>query len=204
MSRIRFLEQLASDGRVTVAPPDAETATPDQIEALLAAQDRLARAEMPRGAPPLDLAAARYGLELLYSACQLLVYRDLGAELLRSVEIAPPASPGSVGSQHLAVDLTLRFLPDVLRLARAASPDDPLVQHLCVLGRAWPLSSVGIRNLGEVDPVPLKTDPVVWQIYVERVVGRRDHTRAQHPLVQTTLREWVGEHSDLLAGMLPL
>ncbi|RPI81627.1 MAG: hypothetical protein EHM42_10380 [Planctomycetaceae bacterium] len=199
MSRVRFIEQLASDGRVIVAPPGEDATDPSAIDAALTALDQLARTDLPAGLPEFDLPAARHGQELLYRACQFLAFRDLDPELID--QALPVVAESATAARHLSIDVVLRFLPDVLRLARAASPDDPLVTRLRLLARLWPLSSVGIPDLGPVDSKALHADPAVWQVYVERIVARGDASRAAHPLVRQTLCDWAGGHPELLRGL---
>ena len=41
------------------------------------------------------------------------------------------------------VDLTFRYLPDLLQLAKGLAPGDALVAQLKATARQWPLSLVG-------------------------------------------------------------
>src|SRR5262249_8722193 len=96
-----------------------------------------------------------------------------------------------------SVDLTYRFLPDVLRLARAASPNDPLVEILRGWGRDWPLSSVGIANLNQLDPTSFISDRCLRQLYVDRILREDDVSRLDDPKTRQAVLAAIGKHSKL-------
>ena len=82
--------------------------------------------------------------------------------------------PGSplTPSHHLSADLTLRYLPQVLRRARGLDPSDPLVAQLANVLRTWPLSGV-LSDVEEGPLVPLDFGghPGLMLLYAERLVG---------------------------------
>jgi hypothetical protein len=75
-------------------------------------------------------------------------------------------------SQHLSADLTLRYLPQVLRRARGLDPSDPLVKRLADVLRQWPLSGV-LSDLDEAPSGPLAfgSHPGLLLLYAERLSG---------------------------------
>ena len=95
--------------------------------------------------PQIACAAA----EFLRQASWALVSRD---ERLTDLEkrLKMPDSP-LTPAQHLSADLTLRYLPQVLRAARGLDPSDPLVAAARERPRRWPLSGV----LSDVEEGPL-------------------------------------------------
>ncbi len=96
--------------------------------------------------PEIACAAA----EFLRQSSWALVNRD---ERMTELEkrLKMPGSP-LTPSQHLSADLTLRYLPQVLRRARGLDPADPLVAQLANVLRTWPLSGV----LSDVDDGPAR------------------------------------------------
>lgn len=50
-------------------------------------------------------------------------------------------------SIHYSVDLFFRFLPDFVRLAKAASMEDPLIDRLKQWAVIWPVSGMGVPNV---------------------------------------------------------
>jgi len=70
------------------------------------------------------------------------------------------------------------------------------VAELCRLAREWPLSSVGVRDLGgQCDPAQLTEiagHASLRQLYTDRIVARRDLGRLGHPGVREGVREALG------------
>lgn len=217
---MEFLEQLISEGRVAVPPPPsgedlrrwspAEQAT---LRTALHRLDGLVRLELPPGAPDLSLPAARWGALMLYRGSQFLVHREAGAaDVQRTLRLRCPESLSA--SVLYSVDLTLRYLPDLVTRARSRSPGDPLVAELSSLARAWPLSSVGVRfesspsaSAAEASQVPsqalsaeaLRTiaqHPCLRQLYVDRILEQQDTTRIDDVFADD-VRIVVGDYPDL-------
>src|SRR5262245_33831852 len=117
----QFLEQLFEHGRVTVSAEQNETnSDTSKLPALLEQLDALYRMQLPAGLPKLEMNAAIYGAQTICRACQLLAYRDFTDTDIQSAIQIPTMSPNP--AVHLSVDLALHFLPDAVRLARAAAP----------------------------------------------------------------------------------
>ena len=188
-----FVHALLDSGRVSV-PPD-ETAL-DDLSTAVGVLDAAARPELAFEPPALSAAAAAWALEVLYRACQALVFREVDAAQVRRVLARPCPAPPSPAVCYSA-DLALRYLPDVLALARGIAPDDPLVGGLTTLARAWPLSSVGVPELGEVDPWTFLGDRSLRQLYVDRIIERGDAARLAHPEVRAAVRESLGAYPEL-------
>jgi hypothetical protein len=202
-----FLEFLFETGRVTVSDvSDGETpAGTDPTEwpetaGCLARFEATWRTGLAFDAPGLDLPAAVWGAVVLHRAVQCLVFRDRGPEEVAAALSAPgpePPSPAVVYSVVYSVDLALRFLPDVGRLARAAAPDDPLVSRLLALGRDWPLSSVGVAGVDGVSVESFIDDRCLRALYVDRVLGTEDVGRLRDARVREAARAALGEFADL-------
>ena len=160
------------------ALPDHEQPE-DEIVGRLEAVDAAAREEAPGEAPPFDRRAAYWGLARLHDLARLLVDREETDEsvivhLTRAVDLTPDrTAPDAIWS----VDLALRHVPSLSRLALAFVRDDPVVLEIERLAGEWPLSGVGRRA---VDPVILEavvpeappfieTVPVLSRLYRDRV-----------------------------------
>ena len=86
--------------------------------------------------PEIACAAAEF---LRQAAWALVNHDERMTDLVKRLKMpVPPRTP----SHHLSADLTLRYLPQVLRRARGLDPSDPLVAqlderpaHLAALGR---------------------------------------------------------------------
>lgn len=153
--------------------------------------DEVSRPEMAFDPPALSVPVAAWGISILHVACRALVFRDMDARAVRGALSRPCPQPTSPQACYSA-DLALRYLPDVIALARGIAPDDPLVGGLMDLARQWPLSSVGVTNIGDVDVAPFIDHPSLRQLYVDRIIERADVGRVSHPLVGESVRASLG------------
>jgi hypothetical protein len=104
------------------------------------------------GAPiAFDAGLACAAAEVVRQASWALVcHQDRLEDLEERLKLRLPHGPASP-SQHLSVDLMLRYLPQVHRRARALDPADPLVGLIERVLRQWPLSGV-LAGL-DVEPI---------------------------------------------------
>jgi hypothetical protein len=198
-SAVAFIQSLLEAGRVKVPPGDEP---PDGIHEAIADLDRVARSEAAFGPPALSAPAASWALTIVYRAAQALVFREIDADAVRHMLAVPCPLPPSP-SVHYSADLSLRYLPDLLALARGIAPDDPLVAGHTALARAWPLSSVGVAGAGEVDPSAFLNHPSLRQLYVDRIIERSDASRLAHPAVRAAVLEAVGAYPSLAPKLSP-
>jgi hypothetical protein len=180
-----------------VASPDS--AWDDEIVdagRLLAEFEREYRDDLPGTPPPLSLPAAVYGARMMYRACQFLAYRDIGAEVIRQ-ELSQPIDQPIDSPVHYSVDVTLRFLPDAVRLVRAAASGDQLGDELVRLANHWPLSAVGIDGAEAGNLDTLVADPCLLQMYVDRILARGDVSRLADDRVKQVAARTLGAHPEL-------
>lgn len=199
----RFLETLSLDGRARVGGADPAS-TGDLREGLdwLAGFEREYRRHLPGQPPGLDPAALRWSVSQFYRAAQCLVHRHLGEEVVAcdlAVTSPSPLTPAVVYS----VDLTFRFLPDLLRIARGASESDPLVARIVEWGCDWPLSSVGMTlpRLGPTEPI--LADRCLAALYRDRILTAGDRSRLESPGVPLLVQEAAGAHPELIDSLGP-
>lgn len=199
-----FLRQLFDHGRVTVEQDIRLQLDEANLCELLGELDAAYRRQLPEKMPSLQLPAAMFGALIMYRGAQVLTYRDLGVEgLQQAIPVGPTADDAG---EQTSVDLCLHFLPDLVRLARAASPDDPLVACLLELGARWPLSSVGIGGVtlneqGRARVQALAKQPAAWRLYVDRVLQTGDASRLADTATRAAVRAAVGAYPQL-AGKL--
>jgi hypothetical protein len=225
-----FLTSLFADGRVRVPLPGPLTGT-ELAEAgeTLAGFEAQYRQELPGTPPALCLPAARWAATMFYRACQFVAYRDVDAATIAEVlgeplptgAALPSKSEGdspifverklgqsperklgqSLASVHYSVDLTFRYLPDLVTLARTAAEQDPLVDQLLAWGSHWPLSSVGIGLPAAPAIDGFAGDGCLLRLYVDRVLGRRDRARLADRRVREAVRQAVGAFAELAPEM---
>jgi hypothetical protein len=108
--------------------------------------------------------------DLLRQASWALVNHDERAsELEKRLKMpGPPQTP----SHHLSADLTLRYLPQILRRARGLDRSDPLVAILARVLRMWPLSGVlSDVDEGPIVPLDFGGHAGLLLLYAERLFG---------------------------------
>jgi hypothetical protein len=197
MSLPSFLEALFEHGAVQVpqlAPIGAEETA--EAQKTLAEFEKHYRMSVPESAPSFDVELAYRAAEALFRICQCVAYRDLDVRGVVDPVVNAQASAASSSAIYSA-DLVLRFLPDIWRLARDASANDPLLLLIKELAGRWPLSAVGIPDLPECSIDGIAGDRSLLQMYVDRIVARRDTSRLADRRVREAFLSAVGAHSDL-------
>jgi len=203
----QFLQRLFEDGRVMVSAPEPVDAEELRAaEPTLAALEAVYRLDLPGEAPPLLPAAAGWAAMSMFHACQFVAYRDAGEEMIAAALSSPvPAAdaaphnkdgPGCLAYQaalHYSVDLTFRFLPDLMRLARNNAENDPLLGYLRQWAIAWPLSSVGLPDVTPDSIEPIVNHPCLLKIYGDRIIARKDRSRLGDPRVNEVVQQALGE-----------
>lgn len=195
-----FLHALFEEGRVRVGPPEPiDESRLREGDRCLAAYEQCLRLELPGGMPDWEPAAGRWAALQLLLACQFYAYRDIDATAIDAAfaEQSPPdrADPAVVYS----VDLTFRFLPDLVRLAATSAQQDPLLRHLHRWCRDWPLSSVGVAPGDELPPpdlAPITRHAPLLVLYVDRIIAREDVSRLDNAAVREAVRAALGERAS--------
>jgi hypothetical protein len=197
----QFLSLLLEEGRTRVparTPPTAEELIAG--DAVLVEFERRYRVALPGAPPPFNVAAGRWAAMRFLRACQFYLDRAADASALAEELDAPldvPVGP----AEHYSVDIVFRFLPDLLKLVRAAASEDPLAARLLTWCRRWPLSSVGVAQVGEVSINGFADDACLLQLYCDRILAVGDHSRLADARVRAAARGALGSHLDL-AGRL--
>lgn len=197
----QFLKDLLEGRQVRVSDPQPiSQEAKDEAVSLLSDFELEYRVTLPGDPPAFDSTAAAWSASALYTASSLLVYRDRGKEVVdKLLDMDPPDRNNTAA--HYAVDLTMRFLPDLLKLAKSAATDDPLVERLKLWAVAWPLSSVGIDAVGPVDATPLRSSPTLMLLYVDRVMMTGDHSRLDDPAVAEAVGAALGDYPELCPSL---
>lgn len=197
MEFLQFLSCLLEDGRVTVSQSLALSAEDlRQADTLLTRYERLYRLEMPGEAPPFSSEAAAWAAIHFYRASQFTVFRDFGAEVLEK-QLRDSLPPRRSPSEHYSVDLIFRYLPDLMKFAKTEAKDDPLLGYLQRWAVEWPLSSVGMRELGELDIDAFADHPGLLQLYVDRIIATNDQSRLHNERVRQAIAATLGMYPQL-------
>ena len=146
--------------------------------------------------PPFSAATALWAAQLFYQLCQFTVCRDIGeAGIKAACGISCPEPRGP--AVDWSADLTLRHLPKLFQLARHLSHVDPLIGQMKQIAAEWPLSSVGIPGLENLNPGSFIDHPGLRRLYADRIFTTEDASRLGDLRIDSQLRSDLGEHRDL-------
>ncbi|MCF6314400.1 MAG: hypothetical protein L3J39_18270 [Verrucomicrobiales bacterium] len=200
----QFIEQLSDTGQVRFESPSLPSDLAEcsaQTQTVLHDLHRREKANAAYEAPDLLLSSAHQGAVLLYRLGQFLVFREIPAESVTN-EIQQLSSSILVdgASAIWSIDLCLRHLPAIYRLAANASTNDPLVASIVAVAARFPLSSVGIP-LPE-SPLPseilkIHQHPTLSAIYIDRIIATASIDRLGDVVTRRKVREALGHFSDL-------
>ncbi|MGN7819396.1 hypothetical protein ACTJJB_04655 [Chitinophaga sp. 22536] len=198
MNLSSFVTTLVRDGQVTVATVAHPFSQDDLTETrkVLLNYYQHDVTDMPGQAPAFDSDAALWAAGFLYRGAQLIKLRHIDNA---GIDQWLPKHPGAAGPEAVySADLCLRYLPDLLSMARDLTPADPLVQRLTETAAQWPFSSTGM-NIFPVTPLTAITGhPSLLLAYTDRVIASKDTGRCSNPTVMTAVKAALGNYADLL------
>ncbi|MBC9930215.1 hypothetical protein [Chitinophaga qingshengii] len=198
MNLSSFVTTLVRDGQVTVSAVVHPFSNDDLRETRNVLTDYYQHdlADMPGQAPAFDGNTALGAAGFIYRAAQLIKLRQIDdagiAQLL-------PEYPGAASPEAVySADLCLRYLPDLLSMAKNLAPADPLVQRLTETAARWPFSSTG-TNICPTAPVAVITEhPSLLQAYTDRIIASKDAGRCNDVTVMNSVKAALGNYADLL------
>lgn len=210
-----FLHHLLTTGHVTLAsrPAPFEPTDLPAAEALLRDHYADDLRELPGAAPAFDAAAAGWAAAFLYHTVQLALVRELDETVVQAqlADFTGEITPAAIYS----ADLCLRYLPDLLRLAKGLAPGDALVARLRATAGQWPFSFVGTEGAeGNADGAAdaearVLAHPALRQEYVDRIIRAQDRVRAARPHLAPLVHAALGQYAatlwpDFAAFTLPV
>jgi hypothetical protein len=198
MQLANFVREVWSEGQITLENQLLPAGDEEDAEALALLKSYYHEEvlHMPGQAPDFDPAAALWATRYLLVAAQVTLRRDLDEEAVRA-RLLPYTGTKDAGAIFSA-DLMLRYLPDLLQLAKGLAPDDVLVVCLQQTLLTWPFSSVGMGIAGEIELSPILAHPSLRFAYRDKIIRLRDTNRMQHPAVRELIAAALGEYaSDL-------
>ena len=166
-----FLTELLYDGKVVFRSARAPNDRPRAEDiGLLEKAFNAVRLSVAGPEIAFDRAVGYSAAELLRQASWALVNHDDRVSHLRKC-LTMPIQPVTE-AHHLSADLTLHYLPQVLKRARGLDPLDPLIALLEDVLRQWPLSGV----LSDVTDPPIGSldfggHPGLLLLYAERLAA---------------------------------
>lgn len=193
-----FVQDLLTTGSITLTGRPAPFAPDDLLAATEVlrsyhAEDAL---QMPHSAPAFDAPAALWAAGALYYTVQLTLVRELEEAVI--AEALPDFAAALTPEVLYSADLTLRYLPDLLHLAKGLAPGDALVARLQALGRQWPLSFVSSELPGPAAEARVLAHPALRQEYVDRLIRAQDRRRAGQDPIRPLVQAALGAHAATL------
>lgn len=185
-----FVTRLLEEGRIVLGTDSPRFEAPTDHDTAALADAFAAHALTVAGPPiPFDPRTAIEAAELVRQAAWALVdHREAPESLQQRLLMArDPVS----ASHHLSADLVFRYLPQILKRARALDPTDPLVDILADVLCRWPLSGA-LSDVEEppITPVDLNGHPGLLLLYAERLAEsdrpawRPEPTSPPYPFVE--------------------
>lgn len=196
---LEFLAQLFSTGELVV--PAAEDLT--GVEDFLTQVELIWRNQLPGVAPAFDAKVAMSAARVVLLFAQAIIDRSIEVIAVQERLAKIGLTAADHASTIYSADLLLRFLPQLAERAARISGTDELLKVFTDVGRAWPLSSVGMRNCGPVRLPDSLNNPTLWRVYVDRVLQAGDKDRMADAKVRLAVEAACGPFSEFAQHVPP-
>jgi MoxR-vWA-beta-propeller ternary system domain bpX4 len=145
----------------------------------------------PNNAPLFDAKAAVWAAKMIYTACQLILYRENKEDELPS--LFPSFDHAINAGTIFSADLCLRFLPQVITETKHIDPDDKLINILEAILKQWHFSSIGYNlKTADLNFEIIFGNECLQKLYVDRVIEKKDTAKAALPNIQEKVKEIFG------------
>ena len=135
----------------------------------------------PYDPPPFDANAALWAAKTIYISAQLVLFREIEVKNLLN-ELLPDYSKELSPSKMLSADLTLRFMPDLLRQLQTIDLEDPLIRILEPKLSKFHYSGVNYNlDLEALDFNLVNENQCFRQLYANRIIQYKRTKLASHP-----------------------
>lgn len=197
MKLSQFIIDLLENGNVTIAGGlhDFDAKDKEATITILRKYYHRSILDMPFEAPKFHEAAAFWGATFIYRTVQFILLRDLEEEEIKThlQDFPMEKNPEVIYS----VDLTFRYLKDLLNLAKGLSLNDPLVIRLKEVAAEWAFSSVGIKSIEKInDKIFLQNDSL-RTAYVDRIIEAKDLKRIHNDEIKELVATALGNHTEI-------
>lgn len=149
----------------------------------------------PFSPPEFNGAAALWGAKTVYTAAQVLLYREHSEEDL--VDLFPEFSEQITPEAVLSADLCLRFLPQILKDTQNIDSSDKLIPILEKILSTWHFSGIGVSSQeNDLDFELIFSNDCLNQLYLDRVMDHKDLNRAKNPHLKEKIRAILGNYPE--------
>jgi hypothetical protein len=194
----QFIQDIFQQGKVVVdgiVSPFTEEDIQRSIQHLHEYYQRQQQ-ELTGTIPDFHAGAAIWAAGFLYRSIQLVMLRDLGEDAVNG--LLTPYDGGVTPETILSVDLSFRYLPNLMGLAKGLAPEDVLVKRLQEAAIRWPFSSVGMKVEGEMDIDVIMNNACLRRVYIDRIIETRDKKRCNNVQVNEDIQEALGDYGQML------
>jgi hypothetical protein len=149
----------------------------------------------PYSAPAFNGQVALWASKTIYTAAQLILYRENMPEDLPA--LFPRHHFEKNASAMLSADLCLRFLPEMISHLKMIDIEDPLILLLEQKLIEWHYSGVRYPlEPGTLDFTTVVQDKCLHQLYCNRIIEFRKLPLAKHPAFNEMIAACLGLHSS--------
>lgn len=196
-----FLTDLFETGKVIVGSEIEET-SPDEAEKVRFILQKYYDAavwNMPATPPDFEPKSALWAAEFVYRTLHLTILRHIDSATVEQLlaDFEGETTPETIYS----VDLSFRYLPELLMLAKGLAPSDKLVDLLKIRLQRWCFSAVGV-DLGHCEEVKTReilfNHPSLRIAYVDRIIQKKDLKRALCQPESEYIKAALGDYPSVL------
>ncbi|MFY0629118.1 MAG: hypothetical protein JXR05_01985 [Flavobacteriaceae bacterium] len=151
----------------------------------------------PYEVPPFHKESAIWAAKTIYYAVQFLVHRKRVPKDLE--EYFPEFKEEVTPSIVLSVDLSLRFLPDIMREIHDIDFEDWLLKRLTKNVGRFQYSTIGFPidiEVNEMELLKLFKNECFKTLYTDRVIERKELSLVKHTIIQENVAIHLGEYKD--------
>lgn len=191
VERLLSANELVLFGRINNIDPGQSEAVLNLLEAYY---NREALG-YPFVAPIFDRMSALWSSKILFHAAQLLMYREHEAESIQ--QLIPAYAKPKTAAVILSADITLRFIPNILKQLEVISIEDSLIPVLKTLLQEWHYSGL----LSDVELSSPSFDEefenkCLMQKYTDRVIEQKKLKIAKMNPVFPWVKRSLGNHAE--------
>jgi hypothetical protein len=170
----------------------------DEADAILFLESEYEKEALhyPYAAPQFNAKAALWAAKTVYFAAQLFLYREHKIEELKT--ILPKYEGTMNASAMLSADICLRFLPQINDELRIVDADDPVVGIFSDYLLQFHYSAIGFDvKRDEINATTIFSDDCLQQLYLDRIVERKDILLAGIPEIKAALLNGFGDYQKV-------
>jgi hypothetical protein len=189
---------LRTEERIILYDKLIEIPKNDEADAILFLESEYEKEALhyPYTVPQFDAKAALWAAKTVYFGAQLFLHREHKIEELKT--ILPKYEGTRNASAILSADICLRFLPQINEELKIVDADDPVVGIFSNYLQQFHYSAIGFDvKCDEINTAIIFSDDCLQQLYLDRVVERKDILLAGVPEIKAALLNGFGDYQKV-------